>query len=492
MEAATVSSPVSRGAPRRLRLCADERLVARIRAGDERCFEVAYDRYHRQLLAFCRHMLGTREEAEDALQQVFVSAHRQLLADDRPVQLKPWLYAIARNRCLSTLRDRRATVAIDSAPEPSTDGLAVAAEVERRQDLKDMLGDLATLPDDERAALVLAELGDLSHEEIAVALGVRKDRIKALIFQARKTLLGSREAREADCAEIQEQLATLRGGALRRSTLRRHVAVCSACASFEGEVGRQRAALGMVLPVIPTLALKNGILTSVLASGSAAGSGAVAVAGLGGAAGAGAGVAGAGSVAGAAATGLAVKVLAVVAVGGGALGVGAVVQRADRGPSAPASRPQESRPLAPAPATGALGGPATPAPGSNAPGSRQALVSAARARARARAKAAKRRAAARRGSAGRSFDAAKPGKAKTREPKNAAEPTAPGAKGRSTPLLDGAPSGSSKPTITGRLDLNPGPLRRAPRTGADKQPSGDIGAGPLRDGRRSQLPALTP
>src|SRR5690348_1454139 len=112
----------------------DDRLVARIRAGDERAFELAYDRYHAQLLAFCRHMLGSREEAEDALQRVFVSAHRQLLRDDRPVRLKPWLYAIARNRCLSMLRARREQAELEV--EPSTDGLAVAAEVERRQELR--------------------------------------------------------------------------------------------------------------------------------------------------------------------------------------------------------------------------------------------------------------------------------------------------------------------------------------------------------------------
>src|SRR5918998_1151635 len=81
----------------------DERLLAAVQRGDERAFEVVYDRHHRPLLSFCRHMLGSQEEAEDALQQVFVSAHRQLTTEKRDVQLKPWLYAIARNRCLSMI-----------------------------------------------------------------------------------------------------------------------------------------------------------------------------------------------------------------------------------------------------------------------------------------------------------------------------------------------------------------------------------------------------
>jgi DNA-directed RNA polymerase specialized sigma24 family protein len=89
-----------RGARALLRAASDERLVARLRAGDDAAFEVIYDRHHRDLLAFCRHMLGSREEAEDALQLVFLSMHRHLRTDDRPVRIKPWLYAVARNRCL--------------------------------------------------------------------------------------------------------------------------------------------------------------------------------------------------------------------------------------------------------------------------------------------------------------------------------------------------------------------------------------------------------
>src|SRR5919206_698489 len=195
----------------------DERLVAKIRARDDRAFELLYDRYHAQLLAFCRQMLGSREEAEDALQQIFVSADRQLRRDERPVRLKPWLYAIARNRCLSMLRARRETAALPA--EPSADGLAVAAEVEQRQELRETLEDLGRLPPDQRAALVLAELGDLSHPDIAAALDVRPEKVKALIFQAREALAGWRAARDADCRAVREQLATLRGSALRRAAL---------------------------------------------------------------------------------------------------------------------------------------------------------------------------------------------------------------------------------------------------------------------------------
>ena len=256
---------------RRLHSCDDTELVRCVRAGDVAAFEAIYDRHHRGILSFCRHMLGSREEAEDAVQHTFIAAHKDITGSDKPLRLKAWLYTIARNRCLSVLRARREQVALDDF-EPSVDGLSAA--VERRQDLRDLLADVSRLPEEQRAALVLAELGALSHEDIAMTLEVRKDKVKALIFQARESLANSRRARDTDCREIQEQLAVLRGGALRRTTIRRHVEACAACATFKDEVQRQRAGLALILPVAPTFALKQTVLASAAAAGGAAAAGA--------------------------------------------------------------------------------------------------------------------------------------------------------------------------------------------------------------------------
>ena len=284
---ATALSPRSLRLPSRLlRVAPDERLVAALRRGDEAAFEAIYDRHHRTLLGFCRHMLGSHEEAEDALQRVFVAAHRHLCDGTEHVNLKPWLYTIARNRCLSMLRARRETLALDDVREPSGDGLALADEVELGEELKDLLGDIARLPDDQRAALVLAELGDLSQQEIAAILDVRTDKVKALIFQAREALAGWRQARAVSCREICEQLSTLKGSALRRAPIRRHIAVCPACTAFEAEVKRQRAALSLLLPVVPSVALKHSVITATLSAGpgaAAAGAGGVVAAGTAGA-----------------------------------------------------------------------------------------------------------------------------------------------------------------------------------------------------------------
>ena len=78
-----------------LRLQSDERLVALVRRGNQPAFEALVARYQARLLAFCRHMLSSKEDAEDVLQEVFAAAFNAMLADDRPINVRPWLYRIA-------------------------------------------------------------------------------------------------------------------------------------------------------------------------------------------------------------------------------------------------------------------------------------------------------------------------------------------------------------------------------------------------------------
>jgi RNA polymerase sigma factor (sigma-70 family) len=282
MEASSLARRGGLAFPRSRRLLAalpDDRLVDQLRRGNDVAFEVIYDRHHRRILSFCRHMLGSREEAEDAVQQTFISAHDDLVGGDREINLKPWLFTIARNRCLSMLRARRERA--DALIEPSTAGLP--EEAQHRADLRQLLSDLAELPEHQRAALVLSELGDLSHAEIAQIVGCQVTKVKSLVYQARSGLQERRAARETPCREIQEQLATLRGGSLRRGVLRRHLQACPACAEFRHEVKRQRQAMALVLPVIPSVGLKEGAMAAIgvgggaggLATGGAAGGGAL-------------------------------------------------------------------------------------------------------------------------------------------------------------------------------------------------------------------------
>jgi hypothetical protein len=151
-----------------------------------------------------------------------------------------------------------------------------------------MLEDMQRLPADQRAALVLFELGDHSHKEIAAVLGVRREKVKALIFQAREALVRGRHARDRPCVEIRERLATLHGRVLPRSMTRAHIDRCPGCAAFEGEVRRQRAAFALILPVALSGELKACVLGPVLRGGGAAAAGVGACSSGGAAAGAGA------------------------------------------------------------------------------------------------------------------------------------------------------------------------------------------------------------
>jgi len=328
---------------RLLALRGDAPLIARVRAGDAAAFEVLYERHFPAILSFCRHMLGSPDEAEDAVQNVFLSAHRHLLGDPREINLKPWLYAIARNRCFSMLRARREDVAEDV--EVSTKGLDEV--VQQRADLRALLADMGDLPDDQRAALVLTELDDLSHAEVAEVLECEVGQVKGFVFRARSGLAERREAREASCDEIRVELAAARGGGLRRGRLSHHLKACPSCAAFMKDLRRQRRMMGLILPVAPTIGLKDSVLGALTAGGGGAAGGVAAAAG-----GAAATAAGFGSAGGAASLAAAsVAKIAAVAVLAGGAGVAIV---ADRGDSPPASGPARapssdaSAPLVPA------------------------------------------------------------------------------------------------------------------------------------------------
>jgi RNA polymerase sigma factor (sigma-70 family) len=270
--------------------------------GNEEAFAAIFERHYRGLLTLSRHMLGSREEAEDVLQHTFAAAYRQLGENGPPEHLRAWLYATARNRCSSVLRARRELPHGDVPAETAW----LPDEVENRSDLRELLEDIQKLPEDQRIALVLAEIEDLDHAEIAEVLGCRRDKVRALVFQARSTLGGWREARATPCREVREEITVARGPDLRRAYLRRHLAVCPDCTAFRENVDEQRKRVALLLPPIPiALAVKEGLIeTAVAGTGGAAG-GAAAAAGGGGAAAGGAGGAagGAGGAAGAAAGG---------------------------------------------------------------------------------------------------------------------------------------------------------------------------------------------
>ena len=263
-----------------------------MRDGDARAFELLYERHHGPILSFCRHLTGRLEDAEDAVQHTFLSAYREITGSADELDLKPWLYTVARNRCLSLLRSRRvregsAAGALWTGRHGPPEEHAVEAwgmeglaeEVERREELRALVADLGQLPEPQRAAIVLSELEALSHAQIAQVLDVDTAKVRSLVFQARDSLISTRDARNTPCGEIRFQLSTLTGSSLRRRTLRRHVRGCVGCREFEVALRGQHRDFALILPVTAGAGLRGAALGGGTAGGGAAAAGGLAAGG---------------------------------------------------------------------------------------------------------------------------------------------------------------------------------------------------------------------
>ena len=150
-----------------LKLQGDAKLIAMARSGNPGAFETIVDRYQGRLLGFCRQMLGSTEDAEDVLQEVFVNAYRAMLADEREINLRPWLYRIARNRCLNHLRKPTADAQESMDMVPAVEASSTAERAHNREEFRQLLTDVNKLPETQRSALLLREMDALSYEEIA-------------------------------------------------------------------------------------------------------------------------------------------------------------------------------------------------------------------------------------------------------------------------------------------------------------------------------------
>jgi RNA polymerase sigma factor (sigma-70 family) len=307
-----------------LRLQSDEKLIAYTRRGNQAAFEVLVSRYQVRLLAFCRHLLGSREDAEDVLQEVFAAAFNALLADDRPINVRPWLYRIARNRSLNHLR-RATAIGVDSMDiHFSEHGTSTADKVQQREQFRLLVDDIQSLPETQRSALILREMDALSYDQIAEAMDTTVPGVKSLLVRARISLAEAAEARQLSCSEVRVHLGEIAEGLRRKPEppFRRHLKSCQRCSSFNGQLKTTSKALGVLLPLGPLALLKRVLIAHLgHASGSSTGAGAGAGMSAGGGATAGTGATTAGLGGGALAAGTAggVGSVGMFSAGAGAL-----------------------------------------------------------------------------------------------------------------------------------------------------------------------------
>jgi RNA polymerase sigma factor (sigma-70 family) len=262
VEASALTHAGTVGTPGRsplLRLQSDERLIALVRRGNHGAFEALVGRYQSRLLAFCRHMLGSREDAEDVLQEVFAAAFNAILADDRSINARPWLYRIARNRSLNHLR-RVQPIGVDSMDiHLSEHGTTTADKVDKREQFRELIADVQQLPETQRTALLLREIDALSYEQIAEAMETTIPSVKSLLVRARVSLAEAAEARQLNCEDVRIELGEIAEGLRRRTTppVRRHLRTCERCTIFRTEMRATSKALALMLPVGPMLLAKR-------------------------------------------------------------------------------------------------------------------------------------------------------------------------------------------------------------------------------------------
>lgn len=179
----------------------DDELLRRARDGDTRARGELVSRYQETILRFCQTYLGGLHDAEDAAQDVMACvATGDRLPDQR---FRPWLYRVARNRCLAALRKRRngrvgaGPVAGESRwTSPRTGPRTAALRNEWYERLHELVD---TMPEHHREVLILRYFEDLGRKEIAEILELSESVVKSRLFEARQ--------------KLREQLQESRGGA---------------------------------------------------------------------------------------------------------------------------------------------------------------------------------------------------------------------------------------------------------------------------------------
>src|SRR2546422_6552895 len=175
---------------------------------------VLYERYSSQIFSYCLHQLGSREEAEDAVQTTFMNAFRGLSRGIVPELESAWLFKIAHNVCLSRRRSswRRGKIEAPNNFEvlqeiiPGRDE-AVGDELIRLQDV------LEEMHENQRRAILLREWQGLTYREISAELGLTQAAVETLIFRARRALAQGLE-QDADSWKRRLRRGADAGGAI--------------------------------------------------------------------------------------------------------------------------------------------------------------------------------------------------------------------------------------------------------------------------------------
>ena len=182
----------------------DEELLVLVGGGDRQAYRILVERHGRRVLGMARRMTGNLAEAEDVAQEAFLRVW-QRAADwrDKGAKFSTWLYRVVMNLCLDRQR-RKPMAPLEAAGDPADerpDAETTLAAAERSRQVE---AALATLPDRQRAALVLSYYEGLNNAAAAEALEISVAALESLLVRARRSLRAELETRGVIAAETEE------------------------------------------------------------------------------------------------------------------------------------------------------------------------------------------------------------------------------------------------------------------------------------------------
>ena len=179
-------------------------MITRAKAGDAEAWGALYREFAPAIFRFCRRALPTREDAEDATMEVFTKLRDKLSQYDPSRSFTAWLYKVAANHCWDTLRRRKVrqdkeTEDVENVPLEHPDANQLEKLIERRtsEEVRKALDKLGSRA---RMALVMRYYSDMSYDEIADALGVRRAFVGVVLLRARHELRQTLEGTSAFAA----------------------------------------------------------------------------------------------------------------------------------------------------------------------------------------------------------------------------------------------------------------------------------------------------
>ncbi len=166
--------------------------ISRARVGNADAWGELYRQYAAPIFRLCRRVLPSREDAEDATSEVFLKVREKLGQYDSIRPFGSWLYTVAANHCWDVLRRRRIrqdleTEGVEELPLAHPDPGQLERLIKERSG-REVRTALAGLPSRARMALVLRYYADMSYEEIAESLGIRRAFVGVLLLRARHRL----------------------------------------------------------------------------------------------------------------------------------------------------------------------------------------------------------------------------------------------------------------------------------------------------------------